>query len=282
MDKPFCAKYSGDNFPGYKSPVLFRIDHQKNLTFGYHNHDFWEFMFVQHGSVTNNFENETKVLKKNELCILAPSTAHSVRNLDKTFILFNFEVKTSFIEEICKTLGANSPCEILPKDFAQFSLNGREVNEFVEILNKLHNEYSYDNKNDTILRILITKFITKAVMSNQTQQNVKNPIIQKMLQELKNIDNFQLSIKDVCDKLKYSHEYITRLFNKENLDAPSKIFLNTKLSYACTLLSNSTLSIIDVANLCGIYSLSYFNKSFKNYCGVTPSVFRKQNNLINK
>ena len=58
MKQPFCVQYCGDNFENYKSPIYFRIDHKKALDFGYHNHKFWEFMFVQQGSVFNNFEKK--------------------------------------------------------------------------------------------------------------------------------------------------------------------------------------------------------------------------------
>ncbi|MBQ7348975.1 MAG: helix-turn-helix transcriptional regulator, partial [Clostridia bacterium] len=47
-----------------------------------------------------------------------------------------------------------------------------------------------------------------------------------------------------------------------------------------TLLTNSKMKIINVAELCGIYTISYFNKSFKKEFGESPSQYRKKHKTV--
>ena len=42
------------------------------------------------------------------------------------------------------------------------------------------------------------------------------------------------------------------------------------------ILANSKIKIINIAELCGIYSISYFNTAFKKEFGISPSQYRKK------
>ena len=50
----------------------------------------------------------------------------------------------------------------------------------------------------------------------------------------------------------------------------------SRMSFAKKLLSSGDLSIGDIVMQCGFESPSYFTKTFKQYFGVTPTQFRKQ------
>jgi AraC-like DNA-binding protein len=106
--------------------------------------------------------------------------------------------------------------------------------------------------------------------------NIQSVIIKSVLSELNNPKNYFVTTKEIIKRLDYSQEYIIRLFKLSNLDSPNKIFLKNKLNYACTFLRNSEIKIIDIAEMCGIYTISYFNKVFKEEFGISPSNYRKK------
>ncbi len=57
-------------------------------------------------------------------------------------------------------------------------------------------------------------------------------------------------------------------------------YLNTvKIGHACKLLAENQLNIVEVAYKCGYNNLANFNKQFKKLKGMTPSEFRKQQNI---
>ena len=52
--------------------------------------------------------------------------------------------------------------------------------------------------------------------------------------------------------------------------------LNTRIGYACKLLTSGSMTISQIALGCGFENLSNFNHQFRKLKSVTPSAFRKQ------
>ena len=51
-----------------------------------------------------------------------------------------------------------------------------------------------------------------------------------------------------------------------------------RLNVAARLLSSNDYSILSVAENCGFFNLSYFNRMFKKKYGVTPGRYRETHN----
>jgi AraC-like DNA-binding protein len=66
-------------------------------------------------------------------------------------------------------------------------------------------------------------------------------------------------------------------FFKENMGITLFEYLNKiKTDFACKLLMDPDLSILEVCLDSGFNNLSHFNKQFRKSVGVTPSLYRKQ------
>ena len=76
--------------------------------------------------------------------------------------------------------------------------------------------------------------------------------------------------------MSYSHEHIIRLFNKHGLESPNKLFLKNKLRYSTMLLKSSNMKIAEIAEKCGIFTMSYFNKSFKLEYNMSPTEYKRK------
>lgn len=50
-----------------------------------------------------------------------------------------------------------------------------------------------------------------------------------------------------------------------------------KINNACDMLKNTDTSILEISNTLGYASLSHFNRVFKEYIGITPASYRKEN-----
>lgn len=263
----------------FDSEIFFAIKQGKYIFPLEHNHDYWEILFVERGNVVNSYNGEERILTKNELCVLHPDTVHTVlERTNEPLLFFNFEITPSFLEPLCKSFGFENAKTALTDSLFYFSLPDNDVSELMQLINKTQEPSLSSDEKRKCLRLLITQLISRAIKQRHFPKSTpKNSLVSKILSELENIENFKLTIEEICAKCSYSHEYITRLFKKENLLPPNKIFLKNKLEYACTFLLTSKITIIEIAQLCGIYSLSYFNRIFKEIYGISPSAYRKQN-----
>jgi AraC-like DNA-binding protein len=101
------------------------------------------------------------------------------------------------------------------------------------------------------------------------------------------------------NRIKNIHEYLMKHYQEEiNLEhiagithmAPASVcrffkastgltifqYLNKiKIDYACKLLLNTEMNIVDISYDCGYNNLSHFNKQFRRFAGTTPTQFRQ-------
>lgn len=105
--------------------------------------------------------------------------------------------------------------------------------------------------------------------------NTDNPAFREMLVYMHEHFKEKLVLKELADTFHLNANYCCALFNKETGDSFSKYLTKIRMREAMKLLRQGTLSVEEVAGLCGIQDYSYFNKVFKKYTGKTPAQYRK-------
>lgn len=82
------------------------------------------------------------------------------------------------------------------------------------------------------------------------------------------------SIEEIADILNISFSHFTREFTKEIGTNPIKYLTNIRLTHSVKLLLETSLSIDNVASLCGFSNGNYFSKLFKKHMNMTPGRYR--------
>ncbi|MBQ8374022.1 MAG: AraC family transcriptional regulator [Clostridia bacterium] len=75
----------------------------------------------------------------------------------------------------------------------------------------------------------------------------------------------------------YSVSHFRSLFKKEVGMSVQEFILKTRLSSAAYSLTNTNLSILDIALNAGFGNISYFNRAFSKFYSCSPSAYRKNN-----
>lgn len=83
-----------------------------------------------------------------------------------------------------------------------------------------------------------------------------------------------LSIENVADKMNLSKNLLWRKLKKENTTF-LQIRDDVKRDLAISLIADTELTVSSVAETVGFNEVSAFNKAFKKWLGVSPSVYRK-------
>ncbi len=85
-----------------------------------------------------------------------------------------------------------------------------------------------------------------------------------------------LSLSKVAENFNYNKKYFGRLF-RQKTGVSFKDHINSqKIKTAKQLLSATNDTVMDIALKCGFNNVSYFNRVFKENCGMTPTEYRKQ------
>lgn len=92
-------------------------------------------------------------------------------------------------------------------------------------------------------------------------------------------DNPNTTINEISKKLEISEVYFRKLFKSRFNVQPSQYIILCKVEQAKMLMEYPFLSIEECALKSGFSSVQYFHRIFKKTTGLTPSEYRKHNNL---
>ncbi len=258
--------------------IYMRIHHNNYIgETSFHNHEFYEFIFSECGIINQFCNDDVLDLKQNDVCIVKPETIHSVRRTNVSpSVFYNFEVSKKFVRDFLDTINIPVDKELFNEPFLILKYSNSEMKDVMNLLNKALKENATKQESISCFKTIIGNALCRLIshVSSDSFNTFKNPIINNCLAALNDSRNFSETIQNIFSKLGYCHEHITRLFKKEGLSTPISIFLKNKLEYSRILLSSSDLKIIDIVDLCGLYSTSYFYKMFKKYYNVSPSQYR--------
>lgn len=84
-----------------------------------------------------------------------------------------------------------------------------------------------------------------------------------------------LTLSDIAAAANLSPSYFHTLFKQTLGTTPHRYLCNLRLSYAKSLLLNSTKSIAQIAELCGFETQSYLTYVFQKELHITPKYYRE-------
>jgi AraC-like DNA-binding protein len=129
------------------------------------------------------------------------------------------------------------------------------------------------------LLTLLESVVCELIPLNQSKPNFNerdgtrmNQVMQFLLE-----NRFQaISLDQAAEKANLSKEAFCRFFKLRTQRTFTQYLQQLRISEAQKLLSETEFGISEIAYRVGYENLSYFNRSFKKWIGLTPSQFRKK------
>ena len=103
-----------------------------------------------------------------------------------------------------------------------------------------------------------------------------NHPMQKALEYIHQNFHRKVSMKELLGVTSMSNTAFCMAFKKTYRMTFKQYLLNTRIGYACKLLSDGTLNISLIAYNSGFENISNFNRQFKKLKGITPSQFQNK------
>lgn len=92
----------------------------------------------------------------------------------------------------------------------------------------------------------------------------------------KNYNDSELTLKSMASQLHVSESYMTRIIKKKANTSFSELLTKVRMEAAISLiLSNASLTSLEISERVGYKSQHYFCKVFKDYTGMTPTAYKK-------
>lgn len=145
-----------------------------------------------------------------------------------------------------------------------------------EIFKQINNLYDVEDFYFWFVNLIKTTFSELSVMEDNPKKTVIS-LIENVIQE--SIEEENLSLDYIAEKIYMSPKYISRIFKEETDMKITQYITDCKLKKAAKLLIETSISLEDLIKQVGFSSTNYFIKKFKESYFVTPTQYRR-NSII--
>lgn len=111
---------------------------------------------------------------------------------------------------------------------------------------------------------------------------ISNIYINKAISYIHNNYQNPITVQEIADFLSLNRSYLTELFLKTVHFSPQQFLMKFRMTKATELLTDTTLSIENIAYSCGYSNSFSFSKAFRKVTGISPSQYRKEYQLTGK
>ena len=109
------------------------------------------------------------------------------------------------------------------------------------------------------------------------QQEYASLIVKKAVRYINAHMNQPISVNEIADELGISNSYLSTLFRRDMNTTLIDYVNQNKMKKACELLRETKMKNYEISHAVGCMDEKYFFKVFKEYIGLTPNEYRRQN-----
>jgi AraC-like DNA-binding protein len=236
-----------------------------NVNYTHHFHKNYEIAYVLSGKALYSVNGRLQTLNEGDFALCLSNEIHSVKSLENSRVWIGV-FSEDFVHEFKKRIDGKAGVDF------KFRCS-ESANSF--LLDNLIN-----NKTDDILLLKACLYTLTSEFLRQVELTARNDRRGSLMAEIaayiaesykKNI-----SLKTLSAHLGYDYCYLSKAFN-DMFSMSFTDYLNTfRIDHALALLTNSNLSVTDIAFESGFQSIRSFNNVFKNRMGLSPAEFRKK------
>lgn len=242
---------------GMEEKEFFQYSSLNNISFPLHFHRAYELIIVEKGEMVITIEDKEYRLKENDAVFVFPNQLHQLDTSSEAsckVIIFSPELIGHFYSNYKGYMPLNNHMTF-------------PVIPFVEELESIYAQKSF-------LYSMCDRFI-KTTEFTPIKVSPKRKIIQNMLLFIDEHYHTECSLKDVSKAIQYDYAYLSKLFYHYTNLTFTDYVNRYRITQAVYLLESTDDTISEIAMKCGYNTLRTFNRNFKEYKDMSPSVYRE-------
>ncbi len=240
-----------------------------------HLHRSFEFITVFSGSLFLKVGADEYSLASGESILIPPFAPHSIESSsDSSFFIAVFS--GNYVEDVAKLFKSKY------SESYKFVLS-RKTHEYVtehlcpaQLICTEGDVYLPRPKKFMLkacLYSIASEFLDGAVLKDKKREEM---LILEVLSYVEAHFTENLTLRDMARALGYSHEYVSRVFNR-TLGINFKALVNQhRLEYAVELIRSTDDALVSIAMASGFQSLRSFNRASREILGVAPSELKRK------
>lgn len=249
---------------------VLRASHSDKWQIAPHSHPWFEFNYVQKGSVFTTVDGSEFLASKGMSYLIPPNCEHSHRhsNTGDDGLCLRFGLR--------RAVGCPSPDEA---DKIITALSKPRAAEFDSEIDTLLATPHCTEVQASALCLWLMKLFSARLENIDSEKHAPTSnhgsISRQVMLYLKESFSRPISISEIAAALGTSRRTLSRKFKAETGTTITAKLAEIRLSEAKRLLADSTMSVSEIARSSGFESEYYFSAAFKRRLGVSPLAYRK-------
>jgi len=259
----------------------------------WHYHDNYEISFITEGTGKRIVADSIEEFQPGDLVFIGRNLPHvwlvdveqfttNLRKLEMVYLQFPMEVINSEMLKLPEFKNISSALSLSERGI---KITGETLNEVSEIMLQLPYLGSFERflqflklidiigRSENIVQLASKEFVNK-------QFSYKNKRIAAIHEYLMRNYQKNIDLVQIASLVNMAEGSVCRFF-KTQVGMTIFEYLNQiKIEFACKLLMNKNMSVMDVAFDSGFNNLSHFNKQFKKNTGLTPLEYKQRYNEL--
>lgn len=131
----------------------------------------------------------------------------------------------------------------------------------------------YTRKSDQVSELPTTSGNSESIFPNI-------PHLKKVFDYIEAHYHQGITLSDVAQAVGYSPAYLTTQLSKQTGESVNTWIVKRRMTEACSLLKNTNQTIEEIAAKLGYQNACYFSRQFRQHHGLSPTIWRKQHQLL--
>lgn len=252
-------------FYEFKHPMksdYYKVETNTDFSYPSHLHHCFEIVAVTDGEMAVMVNNREYLLSAGDALLIFPNQIHSMStpsHSSHVLCLFAQNLISSYARTVLPNVPVNGlfrPDFFYLEKMKELALQKTDILEIKGLLYTLcgifhkNAEYTHENYGSSELLFNIFKFIEQTYSKD-------------------------CSLDGLARFTGYAYSYLSRYFKKIVGISFNDYVNQYRISSACYLLENSSLSILEISMECGFKSLRSLNRNFKEQLHTTPADYRR-------
>lgn len=253
-----------------------------------HVHSFVEINYMYSGSCEQIINGKSRNLKEGEMILIDCETVHAIGYTNENDIMINLMIHKNYLNNtFINRLSSDS---IISRFFINAMNQKTNHNNYIifhssenrrlsVFMNELLLEYYSPSLNsceilDNLFILIISELVN--IFGHDMNKKRDNPSQFSIIPVLKHIEsNYKtITLEKTASFFNINPNYLTTLLKQQTGYSYKELILMEKMKTAQKLLTNTDMSIKEVANTIGYSNLTFFYKKFKEFFHCLPNEYR--------
>lgn len=251
-----------------------------------HFHDTYELYYLLEGQRYYFIDRQTYLVKAGDVVMIRPNQIHKTSMAQESYhnrILLQIDGRA--MDPFLKACGMGGMEEVYAQDAMILSVPEKERPDIEELLFRIRKEMKerlsqYEVRvklklAELFLTLLRSQKRVPFLEENQKVETWKHKKVHEVADYLLNHPETEESLEELAKRFYISKSYLSRIFREVTSFTVNEYKNINRIKKSQQLLNHSTYSVTEISELLGFENLTYYERVFKKYAGVTPLKYRK-------